>query len=246
MASYRPHPSPTAAPTPGCAEVRLDDKPVRIPRPLGQKDLGRIFDLTPRHIRRLQNEGRIIPERRKGSVRIACYTTEEVARFAAYQLGKGKGYCRDVAERLGWLDFLVAVEDAVAKEANAKDPRRFAEIRPRLRIELLVLGEQSPLATQLGLTAPEIEHEAVAAKRVIGELLLARPHVAHALAEVVQAGLVELGISRGKAASEMKKNFGPAAFGATSTGSGGPALEPQTQCPPARKARVPGGKTACS
>lgn len=245
MASYRPLPSPTAAPKTGCKEVRLDEKPKRDRRPLGQKELAQIFDLTPRQVRRLQEDGLVIPERRKGSVRIACYAAEEVARFAAYRFRRGKGFCSVAAERLGWLDFLNTVEAAVTKEANANDPGRYGEIRPRLRIELLVLGEESPLAARIGLTATEIEHEAVAAKSVIGELLLARPQLTHALAEVVQAGLVELGISRGKAASEKQKNFGPAAFGAIGTDSGGPALVPKIQCPPARKARVSGGKTAC-
>jgi hypothetical protein len=246
MASYRPIPSPTAAPKTGCEEVHLDEKPTRDRRPLGQKELAQIFDLDPRHIRRLQKDGLVIPQRRKGSVRIACYAEEEVARFAAYRFRRGKGFCSLAAERLGWLDFLNTVEAAVTKEANANDPGRFAGIRPRLRIELLVLGEQSPLAAQLGLTATEIDHEAVAARSLVSELLLTQPHIAHALAEVIQDGLSAQAISRGKAAGEKKKDFGPAAFGAIGTGSVEPALVPKIQCPPARKARVSGGKAACS
>lgn len=246
MASYRPLPSPTAAPTTGCEEVRLDEKPTRDRRPLGQKELAQIFDLTPRQIRRLQENGLVFPERRKGSNRIACYTPEEVARIAAYRFAKRKGFCREAAERLGWLDFFESVADAVTKEASDQDPQRYAEIRLRLRIELLVFGEQSPLAAQLRLTATEIAFEAVAARSVVSDLLRSRPQVTHTLAHVIQAGLIKQATNRGKAAGEKKKDFGPAAFGAIGTDSVEPALVPKIQCPPARKARVSGGKTACS
>lgn len=181
-----------------------------------------MFDMDVRHARRLQNEGRqISPVRRNGSIRILGYSPEEIARFAAFRFAKGRTFNRDAAARLGWLDFLEAIEQEVDDQATLNNPPRFAEVRMLLRVELLVLGEAAPLAAKLGLTPLEVKHEILAARDVVRDLLIKSPETTAAIAAQIQAGLIAVATKRGREAAGAVKHLESSV--ATEAKAGGPS-----------------------
>ncbi len=191
-------------------------------KPIGLKELAWLFDMAPRHVRRLQNVGRqISPVRRKGSIRILGYPPEEIARFAAFRFAKGRTFNREAAARLGWLEFLDSVEQGVADEGALKDPAKFTEVRMRMRVELLVHGESSPLAAKMGLTPLEIRHEIMAARELVRDLLIKSPETTAAIAAQIQAGLIALGAKRGREAAGAVKHLESSV--ATEAKAGGPS-----------------------
>lgn len=164
-------------------------------REIGPKELSRIFGLCDRQIRRLQNTGHLIePVRRSGSVRIQYYPPEEIARFAAARFRRGKGFDKKEAAALGWLEFLERVETEVRVQGVAFDPERHAEVRIQLMLELVIFRAESPLAQRIGLTPTEINQQIFAAEGTLRELLREMPTCTQRLSEVVQDGLIALGI----------------------------------------------------
>lgn len=214
-------------------------------RTVGLKELAWMFDMDVRHARRLQNQGRqISPVRRKGSVRILGYSPEEIARFAALRFAKRRTFNRDAAARLGWLDFLEAIEREVADQAMLKNPPRFAEVRMLMRVELLVFGEDSPLAVKMGLTPLEVKHEIMAARDVLRDLLTESPEITAAIAAQIQAGLIAVGTKRGREAAGAVKHLESSV--ATEAKAGGPSGPPAfttniNQRPRSQPARATGG-----
>ena len=197
----------------------VDWSKLTLPQPVRVKELGEIFGLTERHLRRLYNElGTIAAERSKGSNRIS-FSAEEIARLAASRFRKGRYYFNIAAAvRLGCSALLEEVHAAVVEKMRRTSPSHFENIRLELQFDLLVWGSESSVAKELGYTAAEIPGHQRAAIDTYRKVC-ALPGFRRSIAKLTQSALGALAVRNAAGGASAKVGSNPAEPGSSVTGA---------------------------
>lgn len=166
-------PSPTLLPPNSARQVAVDELagPPTPTRPLGRKDLSRIFACHVQTVKRWEQRFHWFTSvRAKNGVRIQGYPPAEVVKVAARLFSRGKAFDQVEAEKVGYHELLIWVQ-AKARRNNASTTAK----EPAFSRELLFLSALAKSSAALpegsGLNPEDLEGFAIAARHQIREIL---------------------------------------------------------------------------
>lgn len=138
---------------------------------VGQKGTASLWGLCTRHLRRLQNQQRLISSSHQQRHHVREYSPEEFVGLCAYFFQKGWRYDSGIAEQLGLRPVLEWVRQRVHIVQPDDTPKNAAQKRHEDMIELLVFGTAAPAVARLGLSAVEAEEWQNATRACVAKVM---------------------------------------------------------------------------